>query len=93
MKKIIMAVLIALMLIMPVFAQDLHTFTVDDKHIENSISDSRSSSFYIIHTKEFGDLKVNLDDYKKIYIGDEITLDLDNFNGHAKILKINDNAV
>ena len=81
---ILLISLISLLSISVVAAEPIHDLHVDDKHIRNVGMDK----MYLIHTQEFGDIRVAENTYNKIWINDTITCNT-SFIGTLDLIKIN----
>ena len=84
MNKIILMVMFVLLMLPVVSASEVHDLTVTDKHIKEYGMDN----CYILHTREFGDVRVSHDDYNKVWINDTVTVEFGAFSVYF-ITKIN----
>lgn len=83
-KIILLISLLFLLSISAVSAESTNDFHVDDKHIRNVGMDK----MYLIHTVEFGDIRVAENTYNKVFINDTITCNI-TFLGTIDVIKIN----
>lgn len=88
MKKILIILIIGLLAISAVYAeQTTKTYHVTDKKI---LSGGYEQNYgYVIETQEDGDIIINAKDYTKIHINDVITVELSDMSFVRKLVSIN----
>ena len=84
-KTALVCIILLCSMVSPCFAETtIHDLTVDDKHIVFNYLDTH----HILHTREFGDIRVSDTVYEKVWINDTITVDINSW-GNYDVQKIN----
>lgn len=83
MRKWLIILLIALLLISPVFADNTETTTITTKINDKTIRWASSSNYYLLHTVDYGDIEVHEDIYIDARINDTVNFTVYN-NGWNK---------
>ena len=83
-KTAIICLMVLFLLLNPVSANEI-TSMVDDKRIEHSYLDT----YHYLHTVDFGDIQVTEEDYRKVFIKDNVTFETCPIGSIYYIIKIN----